>query len=253
MLAWSSPGRNSVGPAHHPRVAGHEVLDRRPLGVAQVQRARDVGRRLDEHERGQVRRPRWSRRRPGRRRRPPASARRRRARTRPAHRPWPGPPAAAVASWSGSRLGSGPWVGPETKNARSSSGRTGSWYHLLVPAPGPGRSSRPVAPGASLGALTGAIRTARGRRSRPSSPRGSHRPALAPRVVSDLLFPVTAVRAGMYHAESGGRPARWLRAAPRSGPRCRRAPAPGRSGSPRGRTRACTARRHRPRRSRRPR
>ena len=39
--------------AAHPRVADHQVLDRRPLGVAEVEAAGHVGRRLDDHERRQ--------------------------------------------------------------------------------------------------------------------------------------------------------------------------------------------------------
>ena len=41
------PERRASG---HPRVAGHGVLDRRPLGVAEVERPGDVGRGLDDHE-----------------------------------------------------------------------------------------------------------------------------------------------------------------------------------------------------------
>ena len=39
----------------HPGVADHQVLDRGPLGVPEVQRAGDVRRRLDDRERRQVR------------------------------------------------------------------------------------------------------------------------------------------------------------------------------------------------------
>jgi hypothetical protein len=38
----------------HPRVPDQQILDRRPLGVAQMQGARDVGRRLDDRERTQL-------------------------------------------------------------------------------------------------------------------------------------------------------------------------------------------------------
>ena len=41
--------------AAHPGVADHQVLDRGPLGVAEVERARDVRRRLDDRERRQGR------------------------------------------------------------------------------------------------------------------------------------------------------------------------------------------------------
>ena len=41
--------------AAHPGVTDHEVLDRRPLGVAEVERAGHVGRWLDDRERRQAR------------------------------------------------------------------------------------------------------------------------------------------------------------------------------------------------------
>ena len=46
-------GQPERGPTEHPRVADHEVLDRRALRVAEVEGARDVGRRLDDDERWQ--------------------------------------------------------------------------------------------------------------------------------------------------------------------------------------------------------
>ena len=102
--------------AAHPGVADHQVLDRGPLGVAQVERARDVRRRLDDRERRQGRVGGRRRRRRARRRPPPASARRSRPRPRAACRPSRARRHARSPSSS---------VRPRNTNARSSSGRTG--------------------------------------------------------------------------------------------------------------------------------
>ena len=53
--AWSRPGQEERRVAAHPGVADHQVLDRGPLGVAEVERAGDVRRRLDDRERRQRR------------------------------------------------------------------------------------------------------------------------------------------------------------------------------------------------------
>ncbi len=113
----------------HPGVADHQVLDRAPLGVAQVEAAGHVRGRLDDDEGRLARIRAASRRRRGRRRRRPASARRWALRTR-----WAGRPSRALPAHRSPR----PTLPPlllETKTPRSSSGRTGSWYHLLVRAP----------------------------------------------------------------------------------------------------------------------
>ena len=100
----------------HAGVAGHEVLDGRPLGVADVQRAGHVRRRLDDRERGQLRVGGRARGRRARRRRQPASARRSRL-----------PPRTGRTS-STARSSFGPWKheGPLVQRTN------GSWYHLLV-------------------------------------------------------------------------------------------------------------------------
>ena len=49
------PGQEQRRVADHPCVPDHQVLDRGPLGMAEVEAARDVGRRLDDHERRQRR------------------------------------------------------------------------------------------------------------------------------------------------------------------------------------------------------
>ena len=154
--------------ADHARVADHQVLDRRALGVAEVERARHVRRRLDEDERRQA--PVGGRAGPvrARRRPPPASARTRRARTPPACMPW-----AAPAGSSLRRL-------PKRNDPLVQ--RTNG---VVVPPAGSGagdlsRTSRVPGP-ASLAARYRAptARLASDLRVR-RVPRGSHRPALAP-------------------------------------------------------------------------
>ena len=49
------PRQEQRGVAAHPGVADHQVLDRRPLRMPQVEGARHVGRRLDDRERRQLR------------------------------------------------------------------------------------------------------------------------------------------------------------------------------------------------------
>ena len=49
------PGQEQRRVADHPGVTHHQVLDGGPLGMPEVEAARDVGRRLDDHERRQRR------------------------------------------------------------------------------------------------------------------------------------------------------------------------------------------------------
>ena len=128
--------------ALHPGVPDHRVLEGERERVAEVQRAGDVRWRLDDHERRQRRVGAGARCRRARRRRPRASGRRSRPRSRPGPRPSavlavaPVPPSLAC-----SVIRCGPPSCREHQTPRSSSGRTGSWYHLLVRGPA-GRSSR---------------------------------------------------------------------------------------------------------------
>ena len=114
----------------HPRVPDHQVLDGRPLGVAEMERPGHVRRRLDDRERRQVRI--GGRAGSVRRRRRPrqASARRPGPRPRSGRTPWAGPSRASASSWSVRSFDRAP--APRNNKPRSSSGRTGSWYHQLV-------------------------------------------------------------------------------------------------------------------------
>ena len=147
----------------HPRVPDHQVLDRGPLGVAEVERARDVRWRLDDHER-----------------RERGIGGRARAVGREDVR---GQPALVDRAFDLVRrigLRELPHRAPlGNRTARSSSGRTGRgttcWF---------GVRGRPVIPAAVSGALSARYRAspvaARERPSRRLYPRGSHHPALAP-------------------------------------------------------------------------
>ena len=128
----------------HPGVADHQVLDRGPLGMAEVQRARHVRWRLDDRERRAGRDRPSSRRRRARRRRPPASARRSRPRRRAACRP------------SADRVIVACLVLCSRKtNARSSSGRTGRGTTCWFGDRRPWRSSRGRSVRCPLDALSG--------------------------------------------------------------------------------------------------
>ena len=176
MLAWSSPGRNSAG---WPTIRAWRTIRSSTVVRWAWPRWRlpgDVGRRLDDHERRQRRIGGGAR-----------AVRREDVGREPAlvdvelelggdvgarELGLRGPPAP--------RCGCVIESAPVNTNAPSSSGRTGSWYHLLVrrrclPLITAGHGS-----GDPRGAISGATRTARERPSRPSCPRGSHRPALAP-------------------------------------------------------------------------
>ena len=190
------PGQEQRLATDHARVADHEVLDRRPLRVAEVERARDVGRRLDEHERGQVDvrggagavggedvggQP------------PLVDAvleLRGQVRLREL-------PALVAACLLGHRSL------PKMQTTRSSSGRTGSWYHLLVRCRG--RSAH-----------RGRLVRRPHRRAIGRHPHGSRAtfgtgvPArLAPsrarlEAVPGLLLSVVAVRPPLYHPDFAG-------------------------------------------------
>ena len=176
----------------HPGVADHQVLDRGPLGVAQVEAAGDVGRRLDDHERRQ---------------------RRVGGRTSAIRREHVGvePPLVDRALELGRVVGARQCLGPGCagflvglrhrsapgdQNAPSSSGRTGSWYHLLV--------RRRCPPLIATGLAPASSRRVIGRR-----PHGSRvtfvsvvparlAPSRARSVADpDLLFSVVAVRPGV--------------------------------------------------------
>ena len=178
-------------PALHPRVARHQVLDRAPLGVAEMEAAGHVRGRLDQHE-GRLRRigPRSGAvgredvgRQPALVDRPfdlrgPVCLREPRAGLPLRHRTLP----------------------PQQNNPARPSGRTGSWYHLLVRLPGRDRSSRPVRVTTRPAALSARYRappvTTRERRSR----RGLRAARTVPRSLRPLpalLLPVTAVRPGV--------------------------------------------------------
>ncbi len=160
----------------HAGVADHQVLDRRPLGVAQVEAAGDVRRRLDDHERLErpIRRGARAIRREDVGRQPSLVdvVLELRWRVGLRERLW-----RLFCGHRMLRFRPGSW--PGNNDAPSSSGRTGSWYHLLVWLRDPRRSSRP---GPSRGSLRRAIgRHPHGSRATfgPAYPRGSHRPALA--------------------------------------------------------------------------
>ena len=186
------PGRNSVG---RPSIRAWRIIRSSTVVRWAWPRWRlpgDVGRRLDDHERrqGGVRRRARAVRREHVRREPPLVDRvlelRRDRRPSPGRRAW-------VRRFPGSAV-----IGrlPETKTPRSSSGRTGSWYHLLV------RGRCP--PLIAAGRVPASSRRAIGRQ-----PHGSRAtfasvvPArLAPSrarsvAVPDLLFSVVAVRPGV--------------------------------------------------------
>ena len=131
----------------HPRVADHEVLDGGALGMAEVQRAGDVRRRLDDDE-GRLRRIRARTGAVGREDvgREPALVDRaldlarlvgpgkRRGLRRLGHCS-----VSVVVRGHRSWLYVPPCPGapsPGSRTTRSSSGRNGSWYHLLVRRPG---------------------------------------------------------------------------------------------------------------------
>ena len=169
-------GQEQRGAPEHPRVADHQVLDRGALRVAQVQAPGHVGRRLDDHERleGPV----------GGGARPVGGE------------DVGGQPALVDGVLElGGHVGPGEALGrlrlrhrvrsrsarargPETERpARPADERgrgTTCWFGSGAGSAHRGRMVR-----GSLGAVSGARRTARERPSCPSSPRGSHRPALA--------------------------------------------------------------------------
>ena len=171
----------------------------------------DVGRRLDDHERRLGRVGATCPRRRARRRRPPASARRSRGSTSAGRYAF----AAHRCRWRRRQVARRL---PENKTPRSSSGRTGSWYHLLVRPPGAcPRSSRPPdagRPGAPRGALSGATRTARERRSRPLSAAGFQPMArVSGRPSGALLLSVSAVKgASVARGPAAQAVSRWRRA-----------------------------------------
>ena len=152
--------------AAHPGVADHQVLDRGPLGVAEVERAGHVRRRLDDRERRAGPGRRSSPRRRARRRPRRASARRSRLRRRAACRP---------SGSSGHR-----W----SVLSRTETPARPADERVVVPPAGSVSVPWPViAAGLVSGTLATRYRasgvTARERRSRRRIPRGSHRPALA--------------------------------------------------------------------------
>ncbi len=167
--------------AAHPGVADHQVLDRGPLGVPEVERAGDVRRRLDDRERRQVRIGGGTR---------PVGGEHVR-----------GEPALVDRALDIVRR-----IGLRQVRHRSVLAKqkaplvqrtNGSWYHLLVRRPvraahrGPDWFRRP------RDALSGVSRHGSRATFTSSCPRGSHHPALAPGPFPSLLFPVIAVRAGV--------------------------------------------------------
>ncbi len=142
--------------AAHAGVADQEVLDRGPLGMPEVQRTRDVGRWLDDRERREVR--------VGRR---AGSIGGEDVRGQPAlvDRALDIGRSIGLRERGLVRVGHRACLlGPRENGAtRSSSGRNGSWYHLLVRrAEGRGRAAGGPAP-------------TRSRRARPATPRSSSR------------------------------------------------------------------------------
>ena len=152
----------------HPCVADHHVLDRRPLRVPEVERARHVGRRLDQDERGQA----------------GVGGRARAVRREDVGRE---PALVDVVLELGRhvglrellarRLGHGSLPTERKRPARPADERgrgTTCWFRA-----GCRVAHRGGVSGRALGALSGAIRTARERPSFRLVQRGSHRPALA--------------------------------------------------------------------------
>jgi hypothetical protein len=168
--------------AAHASVADHEILDRGPLGVAQVQGAGDVRRRLDDRERRQVGIGRGT-----------GAIRREHVGRQPALVGGAFDVARCVGLRQiGHRFVCGSW----NENARPSSGRAGRgttcWFGI--------RSLAFITLGVSrcpLDALSGVVRRGSRATFMPAIPRGSHRPALAPEICPTLLFSVVAVRAGV--------------------------------------------------------
>ena len=189
----ASRRRSTISGPMHPRVADHQVLDRGPLRVAEVEAPGDVRRRLDDHERRQ--------RRIGGRARAIG-------REHVGRQPLLVDVVLELGRDVGARQGLGARgsvrqaassIGSRTQNAPSSSGRTGSWYHLLVrrrcppliaAGPGPASSRRAIGrhPHGSRATFASVVPA----RLAPSRARSVADP--------DLLFSVVAVRAGVYHA-----------------------------------------------------
>ena len=150
VLARQPEGRA----ARHPRVAGHGVLDRRPLRVPEMEGTGDVGRRLDDDE-GRLRlSPPDCQRRRGRRHRPPASARRCRPRRWPRRRPW-------AAPWLARRPS--PCLHPASPVSRNRTPRSSQRTNGVVVPPAGSVAAPSGHPGRGscrgpLGALSGATR-----------------------------------------------------------------------------------------------
>ncbi len=183
-------GQEERRPAEHPGVPDHQVLDRGPLGVAEVERAGDVRGRLDDRERLRVRVGLG-----------PGAVGREDVGRQPAlvdRALEVGRPIGLrqLASWSSYRSCRSSVSAPVNQRARSSSGRTGSWYHLLVrrrgraahrgrPVPAPSRR----AIGRQPSRLAGDVHAAGPARLAPSRARSV--------AVEALLLPVLAVRPGV--------------------------------------------------------